>query len=189
MRCKGKTIWAAVLALLLAGCVQPAPAPSRGNADTAGETGATANPPGFRKLTLERTACFGACPVYRVTIHADGRVEYEGTQWVEVRGKREGRADPESLAELREALAGLELEAKHYQYGKPACGQFMTDMPGARITIVRPAGEQRYSFNEGCTATPDELKRLAERIDRAARTGRWIGGSTGDGTTPAEPRQ
>jgi hypothetical protein len=27
-------------------------------------------------ITLERGACFGTCPVYKLSIFADGRVEY-----------------------------------------------------------------------------------------------------------------
>lgn len=174
-------------ACLLAGCAQAIQKPSAG--DAAGDGSAAPDSAAFRQVTLERTPCFGACPVYRVTIRADGRVAYEGEQWVEVDGTREGRADPEWLARLEKMLAGFAVDPGQYQYGKPACGQFMTDMPGARITIVRRSGnEQRYSYNEGCTATPDRLKRLAELIDRAARTGRWIDRPTPQERMPA-PRQ
>jgi hypothetical protein len=29
-------------------------------------------------ITLERTACFGTCPIYRLTIQGNGQVVYEG---------------------------------------------------------------------------------------------------------------
>ena len=29
-------------------------------------------------ILLDRTACYGTCPAYKVTIHGDGRVEYTG---------------------------------------------------------------------------------------------------------------
>src|SRR5258708_6582282 len=29
-------------------------------------------------VRLERTGCYGNCPAYKLTIHGDGRVEYEG---------------------------------------------------------------------------------------------------------------
>ena len=29
-------------------------------------------------VRLERTGCYGNCPAYKLTIHEDGRVEYEG---------------------------------------------------------------------------------------------------------------
>lgn len=37
-------------------------------------------------ITLERTVCFGVCPDYVVTVHGDGTVEYEGRNFVAVKG-------------------------------------------------------------------------------------------------------
>ena len=37
-------------------------------------------------ITLERTACFGVCPVYKLTVYGDGRVVYEGKRFVRVEG-------------------------------------------------------------------------------------------------------
>src|SRR6059058_5801427 len=34
-------------------------------------------------ITLERTACFGTCPVYKLTISADGKVAFEGKNTLE----------------------------------------------------------------------------------------------------------
>ena len=31
-------------------------------------------------ITLERTACFGRCPMYKVKIFADGKVVYRGQE-------------------------------------------------------------------------------------------------------------
>ena len=39
-------------------------------------------------ITLERTTCFGVCPVYTLTIYGDGRVVYEGTRFVRTEGER-----------------------------------------------------------------------------------------------------
>src|SRR6185436_11964809 len=38
-------------------------------------------------IRLERTACFGECPVYVVTIDARGNVTFEGRHFVRVEGK------------------------------------------------------------------------------------------------------
>ena len=47
-------------------------------------------------ITLQRTACFGACPVYTVSIYADGTVAYNGERFVEVEGTQTGSIDPAS---------------------------------------------------------------------------------------------
>ncbi len=39
-------------------------------------------------ITLERTACFGACPVYTLSIYADGTVVYNGERFVDVEGEQ-----------------------------------------------------------------------------------------------------
>lgn len=49
-------------------------------------------------VSLERTACFGACPQYSVSLYRDGIVAYEGVRFVKVRGKRMARLTPEEAA-------------------------------------------------------------------------------------------
>jgi hypothetical protein len=52
------------------------------------------------RLTLERTACFGACPMYRMTLYADGTVVYEGDRFVEVTGKQTINIGAETVDKL-----------------------------------------------------------------------------------------
>jgi Domain of unknown function (DUF6438) len=42
-------------------------------------------------VKLERTSCFGECPVYSVTIDGRGNVTYDGEQFVRVKGRATGR--------------------------------------------------------------------------------------------------
>src|SRR3982751_4511189 len=44
------------------------------------------------EVTLERTACFGSCPIYKVTLRSDGTVIYEGKRFVEMIGTYKGRS-------------------------------------------------------------------------------------------------
>lgn len=37
----------------------------------------------FKTIQLERTMCFGECPVYKVEILSDGTVNYNGEMFVE----------------------------------------------------------------------------------------------------------
>src|SRR5690606_21346322 len=55
-------------------------------------------------ITLERTACFGACPIYTVSILADGTVLYNGERFVDVEGEQAGQIEPETVAEMVEAF-------------------------------------------------------------------------------------
>jgi len=40
-------------------------------------------------VRLQRTRCYGICPAYKLTIHGDGKVEYEGLKYVKETGTRE----------------------------------------------------------------------------------------------------
>lgn len=51
-------------------------------------------------IRLQRTACFGWCPVYSVTIDARGIVTYEGERSVRVVGRRTARIDASIVAGL-----------------------------------------------------------------------------------------
>ena len=61
-----------LLGVLAAACSLAAPAPTPDYASLV--------------ITLERTACFGTCPIYKLTVYGDGRVEYEGERFVTVTG-------------------------------------------------------------------------------------------------------
>ena len=51
-------------------------------------------------ITLERTACRGACPAYVVTLQGDGTVLYKGVQHTPFIGTRQGTVDPAAVARL-----------------------------------------------------------------------------------------
>ena len=51
-------------------------------------------------ISLRRTGCFGWCPIYRVTIHASGRVDYLGEHYVCDVGPRTVLVDRAAAAKL-----------------------------------------------------------------------------------------
>jgi hypothetical protein len=51
-------------------------------------------------IKLERTSCFGECPVYSVSIDARGNVAYEGTKFVRVEGRERDRIPTSRVAAL-----------------------------------------------------------------------------------------
>ncbi len=126
-------------------------------------------------VSLERTSCYGWCPVYRVAVYADGVLEFEGRHFVLRPGLHEARVSAAQLTALRQAAARArfaELEERYVRRDYP-------DMPSI-ITVAQVDGaykEVRHYF--GDTSAPGELIRLEEEIDRIVGIERWIG-------TPAE---
>lgn len=122
--------------------------------------------------TLERTACYGFCPVYKVTIFRDGAVEYEGEQFVKVRGRAAGRISAGQLDELDALFQrnGYLQLASSYQK------QNVTDLPSA-FTSYSPAPGRTKSVKHylGDFSAPEALTRVEEGIDRIVHIEQWIG--------------
>jgi hypothetical protein len=119
-------------------------------------------------IKLERTACFGACPVYSVTIDARGNVAYDGTRFVRVVGRQTDRIAASRVAALVatvDRIGFFELDAKYRQ--------LITDLPTTFVTVTRGG---RSKLIEDYFGAPQPLKDLERQIDEAAQTARWIKG-------------
>jgi len=55
-------------------------------------------------ITMERTACHGTCPIYKLTIQGNGNVIYEGQDFVLVKGKQTASLNPAQIQELVSAF-------------------------------------------------------------------------------------
>jgi Domain of unknown function (DUF6438)/Ankyrin repeats (3 copies) len=125
-------------------------------------------------VTLKRTACYGTCPVYSVLIHGDGLVEYLGELNVDIPGDQTGRTPPENLIDLLRDFEGIHFFDLQDKYSE-AC----TDLPTAIISILVDGKTKQVSnYFGGCEGVKSgpqvDLARLAEQIDKAAGSGRWV---------------
>jgi hypothetical protein len=168
---------AAVLVIVMfAGCSsrQASPDTARTPYSPPGAGAPAVDPP---VVTLERTPCFGTCPVYQVAISRSGTVRFVGKQHV----SRQGEASAEIPAArvdslLLELRAGGYFEfADAYVMGSPACGQYATDSPMVITSATSGGRTKTIRHDYGCNAAPQELGRLERRIDEVAGTSRWIG--------------
>lgn len=127
-------------------------------------------------ITLERTACYGFCPVYRLRITKDGAVRFTSRDPRDQPRSDSARIDAARFQELlREAdrIGFSELPAEIE--GSKLCRMMATDLPSAIVTIYRPDGIKRVDHYHGCHT--DELLPLREfeaRIDSVAGSSRWI---------------
>jgi hypothetical protein len=126
-------------------------------------------------IRLERTSCFGECPVYSVSIDARGNVSYDGTKFVRVEGRRADRIQLSRVAvllETAERIGFFELRDQ-YRYIRNPDGTetIVTDLPTAFVTVTRAGRTKRI---EDYIGAPRGLKELEQQIDETARTQRWI---------------
>jgi hypothetical protein len=125
-------------------------------------------------ITLKRTICEGTCPVYSVTIDGSGLVQYFGEFRVDIPGPQTGRIPPERVMELLRKF-----EEIHFSELKDKYFELCSDLPTAIITLKVDGGSKQVSNTfGGCdgvkTGPGMDLDNLANQIDMAADTPRWV---------------
>jgi hypothetical protein len=127
------------------------------------------------QITLERTACFGTCPIYSITISGDGRVAFTGKQHVRVVGSASATVSPESVAGLVEAFERIgyfRLKDRYDRIERPdGTAAFVTDLP-TTTTSIRIGS--RFKQVVDYVGSPEGLRDLELRIDALAGAERWI---------------
>ena len=147
-----RTLGLAALAFALGGCAT--------TSDAGAADGAPSN------ISYRTGPCFGACPVYSVTVDADGVGRFEGRDFTAVEGERAFRVTPAQFREFAAHLAPLRPENGDVRYAGERCGIMATDLPSAEVTWTTQAGESRsLYFYFGCDM--DRNRAIAERL-RAA---------------------
>jgi hypothetical protein len=134
---------------------------------TASYTVAQAVPEDF-VIKLERTSCFGRCPVYSVSIDARGNVTYDGTEFVRVVGRQADRIPVSRVAFLAETVDRMRFFELDDRYR-----QLVMDLPTTFVTVIRGG---RFKRIEDYFGAPKSLKDLERQIDDTAGTARWVGG-------------
>ena len=120
----------------------------------------------IQRLTYETGPCFGACPVYRVTVNRDGSAVFEGRRFTAVTGTRSFRATPGQFRAFARQLAPLRPLEGTVRYSGETCTQMATDLPSVEVTWDT-AGEARRQlyFYYGCDM--ERNRAIAERLDAA----------------------
>ena len=127
-------------------------------------------------ISLERTICYGACPSYVVTLFADGRVTYEGRNFVKTKGAHWKTIPTAKLTPLFAKLEAIHFwEFKdHYHFVENADGsiQLVTDQPTYTVTVKTQGKTKRVVDYYGA---PKALRELEVLIDTTAGVEEWIG--------------
>ena len=121
-------------------------------------------------ITMERTACFGRCPVYRLDISDSGKVVYEGRGFVKERGRHEGTipvADVQALAK--------EIEAAGFFSLRDSYPPDATDNASVITSVTIDRKTKRIEHNLGSRTAPAALEALYRRIDEVAGSKQWVG--------------
>lgn len=129
-------------------------------------------------ITLERTGCYGMCPIYKVSISADGTVVFEGSRFVKKVGTARAAISQDQIRELIGAFEKINYLELRDQYVKPddGCKQWLTDNPSAITSITSNGTSKSVTHYYGCRGLDllKELERLEQAIDDAVNSAQWI---------------
>jgi hypothetical protein len=128
-------------------------------------------------ITLERTSCYGHCPVYTLAVSPEGKITYQGTANVKHVGSASGEVPATRVSALLDELdkAGYFSFADRYTPSEPSCGRYATDLPGAITSATLDGRTKRIEHDQGCGAAPEALVVLERRIDDVLGSSRWTG--------------
>lgn len=121
-------------------------------------------------ITLERTPCFGTCPVYTVSILEDGTVIYNGTNFVDIEGEQITQIEPETVDMMLQAFA----DAGYFEWDEEYTEQTVSDLPTVITSVTRDGATHQITRYAGDTA-PLALPFLEQWIDIVANTAMWTG--------------
>jgi len=116
-------------------------------------------------ITYETGPCFGACPVYRITVLSTGTGTFEGRRFTAVTGLRSFRVTPEQYRAFERQLAPARPASGSARYSDDSCENQATDLPSVQVGWHSRRGHQELDFSYGCDM--DRNRALAERLRSA----------------------
>lgn len=122
-------------------------------------------------VRLQRTPCYGTCPAYMLTVKANGKVDFFGQDFTEVKGQTEGEISEDKIKQLIEEFKQAKFFALDDNYTSKNCA---TDNPTVRTTLFINGKVKKIEHDRGCEA-PKELTDLENKIDEIVGTQKWIG--------------
>ena len=131
------------------------------------------------EIFLERGPCFGACPVYSVTIQSDGTVLYQGVRFVEQDVEVQSsisQADLNRLVDAFEEAKFFDFEDAYNDSVEGICKEFLTDASFVTISITIDGTSKQVNHYTGCRGFRDEAELIAleDLIDEVVNTEQWI---------------
>jgi hypothetical protein len=131
-----------------------------------------------RSISIERSSCYGPCPVYRFTMYSNGQYVWQGRAHVSVVGTVRGSMDARTFATaMRLLMDSGYLDFKDsYQSGEE-CEVIATDNPTVAIVVADPVHPKTISHYRGCRgfARQEVLTELEDNLDTVFKTRRFTG--------------
>lgn len=116
-------------------------------------------------IKLRKTACFGKCPIYELTIDKNGKLYFDGLDFVLVKGKKEIQLRTSEFQALKEHLEKTTFSSYEEAYNNPR----ITDLPSTYITYQGKQIQIR-TWNQ----VPPLLKAVVKYIETLTKTHKLV---------------
>lgn len=136
-------------------------------------------------LEMNRTLCYGTCPVYNLTVANDGKVVFVGEKFTKTIGNAEGQINPEKIKQLIAEINQSKFFSfkDDYGYESKNCSSTATDSPSVTLKIKFDGIEKTIKHYQGCFVNETfsqanglkPLTDLENKIDEIVGTKQWIG--------------
>jgi hypothetical protein len=121
-------------------------------------------------ISMSRTACFGACPIYDVDISGDGTVHFNGIRFTAVIGERTAKIPRQRVEALFDKFRRAQFFWLNDSYASAA-----TDLPSCVLTLSFDGAQKRVrDYGGEMVGMPAVVRDLQHAVDEAAQTDRWV---------------
>ena len=125
----------------------------------------------FEFIRLERTMCYGTCPVYSVQVDKYGNINYFGEAFVYKNGEHQWKISKKKVEQLNDLIENFGFKSFIYGPGK----EFITDQPSCITTVKYPDGEIKEIDNYlGHILLDEDLILFEKRIERIRGTKKYV---------------
>ncbi len=114
---------------------------------------------------MDRTPCFGQCPVYTVNIYRSGWALLEGRQFFDFEGTYTTKFNEEELDRIQKMAKDIGYAKLRHVYDAP-----VTDLPSS-TTIVNSQDVQHWVYNR--MNVPDELRNFELEMETMIKDKQW----------------
>jgi Domain of unknown function (DUF6438) len=123
-------------------------------------------PTDITSVTLSRGMCYGECPVYEVTLRANGSASWKGVLSTSRLGRYKARLDPWEFCGLARFI-----ERCGFFDWNDAYVMHVTDFPQYELTVRR--GRRRKKVRQYATDEPPDFWVIARLVDAIADGLEW----------------
>ena len=117
-------------------------------------------------IEMSKTACFGKCPVYTISIDGKGNAVYTGKQNVDKIGEYKKTFSAEEVNALIDAF-----EKSNFWDYEDEYTEKVTDVPTTYISYTRGTKTKKIKDYFGA---PDSLKKLENAVEALANAEGWV---------------